>query len=944
MGKEMSTNEKHKLAAIVFTDIVGFTSTMEHSEKKALELINRKREILTPLVNTHNGNILKELGDGFLIMFDSSIDAVYCAKEIQESLKDEKDLNIRIGIHLGDVVIKKGDILGSGVNIASRIEPLASTGGICISEDVQRQIRNRTDINCISIGKKELKGVKHPIEIFELTDEEIHLTQRNKSILKELWQRRVPQIIALYLGACWAIIEFVGSLLVDRYLLSPHLIDFSIVTLLSLIPSILFLAYFHGKPGKDEWTKIEKIGIPINIILVIFILFFIFQNKDLGAVTKTVTIENEEGELLERVIPKSEFRKSMAIFPFENISTDSTLNWLHYEFSNMLQYDLSQDMFLWIESGYSFYDEMKETGFSKGIGLPLALKIKIADQHHLKYIVSGSFLKQNDQYIIKTLLHETKTCKLIVEHTFKGTDIFKLVDEMSLQLKYDLEIPKSHIKETRDLPVSEILTNSISALKMYNTGKNKIEFDNDFLKAQEYFEKSVKADPTFALAYFELQVSYIFSNQYEKREKVFQLLMQHLYKLPEFSQYKIKFLYYQYIKQDANKAFATLKMWVDLYPDNISGHSEIALIYRGRNLLDEAISEYKQILELDSEQYNYLQSIGSIYEQKGDFNESLKYYEKYAEQLPEDYNSYTTIGDLYRAMGDYHNAKSYYEKALIIKPEKISILVDLADIESKLGNFTKAFKEYEDALKFGNTPQDSSMVYDSLEEFYEMKGQLNKSFEYMLLSSSKLEKHGDPISKHINRLFNLKKYIKVGKKKDAFQVIQSVEAELEPPFDKLLHLAYLNIYLELEDIDNILKAIEGVEELIQIFQAELYRVPIYHAKGRINEIRGEYERAIQKYKDQLELDPTDTSVNKDIGRCYRKLEKFKEAKEYLEKVLKYFPNGPKTNFELALLYNDMDKKEKALEHLNITLEVWKDADPEYIPAQKAREKLKEWED
>jgi len=128
------------------------------------------------------------------------------------------------------------------------------------------------------------------------------------SFFKNLWQRRVPHIFIIYLGACWAIIEFVSSLLVDRYLLSPHLIDLSIVMLLSLIPSVLLIAYFHGKPGKDEWTRFEKIGIPINIIISISLLFFVFQGKDLGATTKTVTLENEKGEKIKRMIPKSEFR------------------------------------------------------------------------------------------------------------------------------------------------------------------------------------------------------------------------------------------------------------------------------------------------------------------------------------------------------------------------------------------------------------------------------------------------------------------------------------------------------------------------------------------------------------------------------------------------------------------------------------------------------------
>ncbi|MCK4312088.1 MAG: adenylate/guanylate cyclase domain-containing protein [Candidatus Cloacimonetes bacterium] len=190
-------------------------------------------------------------------MFDSSIQAVRASLQIQDVAK-ENDINLRIGIHIGDVIIKDKDIIGSGVNIASRIEPLAPTGSICISEDVWYQIRNQEGLYAASLGKQKLKNVRRLIEIFKLVPDEVTLKAERISFLQNLWQRRVPQILVLYLVACWVIVEIVSSLLVDRYLLSTHLIDFSIVTLLSLIPSILLLAYFHGKPGRDEWTKGEK--------------------------------------------------------------------------------------------------------------------------------------------------------------------------------------------------------------------------------------------------------------------------------------------------------------------------------------------------------------------------------------------------------------------------------------------------------------------------------------------------------------------------------------------------------------------------------------------------------------------------------------------------------------------------------------------------------------
>jgi len=940
----MPTTEKHKLAAIVFTDIVGFTPIMEHSEKIALELINRKRGIITPLVETHHGKILKELGDGFLIMFDSAIDAVYCSKEIQENLKDEKELKIRIGIHIGDIVIKKDDILGSGVNIASRIEPLAAAGGICISEDVHHQIRNRSDINFISLGKKELKGVKHPVEIFELTDEEVILTRKKKSIFKELWQRRVPQIFIIYLGACWAIIEFVSSLLVDRYLLSPHLIDFSIVALLSLIPSILLLSYFHGKPGKDEWTKFEKIGIPVNIILVIFILFFTFQGKDLGAITKTINVENEEGEQIERVIPKSEFRKSIGIFFFENVSADSTLDWLQYGISDMLRYDLLQDIFLNIEWGEDFYEEMEKAGFSEGIGLPLTLKKKIVRDNHLSYFITGSFKKSDDEYQIKISLYKAANAKLISEKEFISNDIFELIDEISLQLKYDIKIPEIHIEEVTDLQISELMTNSVNALKLYTFGRNIVMFGNDYERSQKYLEQSIEEDSTFAYAYARLSWQYYFTNEYEKNERMYQYLLNNLYRFTERSKFYIKQAYYVFTK-NPEKRFRVIDMWTKLYPDDLDGHYLLAYLYKRSNQLDLAINEYSRIFELDPQSYNILLIIGDLFITKGDFDEALMYYNQYGNQFPESHLSYTKIAHLYLTIGDYRNAKMFYDKAIVIIPEDIQIQAKLINIQLYQGQFDKAYDLLLKLLNKCNNPQDIVTIHYSLMDYYSIKGEINNYYKCIATYSLERAKYDNPYDITGTKLFLLDEYVNINKSKEAFDILTNLKQDIKLPVENFIEIGYLLVYLAMEDTTNIEKTLNRFDHYVQGHGDHQWDYTINIAKALVYELKEEYDKAIIYYNECSQINPlvNMSDYNSNIGRCYRKMKKYNNSEEHFKQALKIFQFNPKTNYEIALLYHDWDKDEKAMEHLNITLEVWKDADPEYIPAQKARETLKEWE-
>ncbi|MFC1552031.1 tetratricopeptide repeat protein [Candidatus Latescibacterota bacterium] len=191
--------KKHrKLAAIMFTDIVGYTSLMSKDEQKAFQILQKNRDTQKPHIKKFNGELLKEIGDGTLSCFSSAVDAVYCAMEIQRSLKNESEFSLRIGIHVGDVVFSEGDVFGDGVNVASRIENLAEPGGICVSDQVYINISNQHDIHGIFLGAKTLKNVDHAIRIYAITTEELSpiLNISNKNDKSSI-EKRQPSIAVL---------------------------------------------------------------------------------------------------------------------------------------------------------------------------------------------------------------------------------------------------------------------------------------------------------------------------------------------------------------------------------------------------------------------------------------------------------------------------------------------------------------------------------------------------------------------------------------------------------------------------------------------------------------------------------------------------------------------------------------------------------------------------
>ena len=166
---------QRKLAAIMFTDMVGYTTLGQRNESLSLALVDEQRRLIRPILNRHNGKEVKTIGDGFLVEFSSAMDAVRCAYDIQRTTREfnisapvEHRLHLRIGVHLGDVVESQGDISGDAVNIASRIEPLAEDGGVCLTRQVYDHVQNKFELPLTSLGPKSLKNVNSPMEVYKM--------------------------------------------------------------------------------------------------------------------------------------------------------------------------------------------------------------------------------------------------------------------------------------------------------------------------------------------------------------------------------------------------------------------------------------------------------------------------------------------------------------------------------------------------------------------------------------------------------------------------------------------------------------------------------------------------------------------------------------------------------------------------------------------------------
>ena len=265
-----------QLAAIMFTDIVGYTALMGENSAKALEMLLRSRSIQKPQVEKHNGKWIKEIGDGALVQFNSALDAVNCAVEIQEKARASFDSKFRIGIHLGDITIENDDVYGNGVNIASRLESICDPGGIYISDAIWNAIQGQTNIQIKELGQKSLKNVKYPVRTYALQGDGLPIP--SKESIKQLSGWSKSSLVLLL-----APILFSIGALAWYFIVYQPAFQGNVINSLAVLP-------FEDLTGNEDqsiylegmhWALINELG----------------QIKDIRVISKTSTLHYRGSDL-----------------------------------------------------------------------------------------------------------------------------------------------------------------------------------------------------------------------------------------------------------------------------------------------------------------------------------------------------------------------------------------------------------------------------------------------------------------------------------------------------------------------------------------------------------------------------------------------------------------------------------------------------------------------
>ncbi len=438
---------KHKLSAIMFTDMTGFSRKMGESEKLTLRLLRDHNRIIRFLVRKHHGEIIKSTGDGFLLDFDSAVEAVQCALEAQERFQrynfnkpDCEQIAVRLGINLGEVRIVDEDLFGDEVNIAARIQTLAEPGGICISRDIYDHVKTKLQIVAVNLGPKELKNIRQQVEVYKILvptagQEAIEIPTMNLSLLEMAekangtngrkpgnprnnifkllpgFGKKVTRPVshtksapAFAAGANAR--ETVSAVTVPSRRAKLLLKTVPMLFLTMMLPTV----WIASHSSESDWPA-----------------SFASMAQWISGASYATTSK----------LPLNAATKTIAVLYFENRTKDPRDNWMSIGLADMLITDLENTPAL---AGHvlgrpRLMDMLKELGRENAQAMDLPLARAVAERSKADLMLIGTIARDGNTLRIDTQLYDVRRGEMLLAGKAQGESIFKMVDELAYKLK-----------------------------------------------------------------------------------------------------------------------------------------------------------------------------------------------------------------------------------------------------------------------------------------------------------------------------------------------------------------------------------------------------------------------------------------------------------------------------------------------------------------------------
>lgn len=769
------------------------------------------------------------------------------------------------------------------------------------------------------------------------------------SIIDEIKNRRVLPAVGVYAASCWVLIEILDRL-VERYLLSPYLTDIVFWGLYTMIPAVIMVAWSHGKPGKDETTRLEKVGVPLNLVATLALLFSVFGGKDLGAAASMVEVANEEGEIESRLVASESYLQRMAIFFFRNRSGDPELDWVQYGISDLLLQDLQQNPFIsaispWWASGH--VERMKQAGFDDGLNVPRSLLREITADANRQFFVEGDVDRNGPLFKVTVRLWDSHDLTQVAVIEDEGPVLTDLADRISREIREALDIPDTG-NRVADLPLSDTYGDSLKAFELYTQGMNSLNLDNDSATAITLFEAALEEDPDFVQAWFVKGISQFQSGNMPAAQASLQRASELDYRLPEKDRVTIKLNLYR-ISGQVDKAIALASMNNKVNNDAHSLAMLATFLVVDGQLL-EAKRVMAQALEKDPLNLGLYLQLAALERSTGNTEASIAYIEQYLQERPDDEDAILMLGDTFRDDGQLEEAQSYYQQAQVIAENLVVPTLRLSNIARRRGNIEQARELLEQARVAASTPLLAMQVYGDGYLLEYRLGRISAAIEQIEAQYEAARQALPPFSADVLYYTQISAvYMEVQDFERARQLLEEGKSRMQPPMNQFLDLGSAILYSMTDELDKAEAALERATQVIEQFGVDAMRFQIDFLESGLLSKKGQFKEAAALRKsavEEIRLSILGSGLTAQMPLFYAELadaqidaQMLEEATFAVKEGMRLDPNHPQVWYQQARLQEAKGQKNLAVASLQYALAIWADADPEYSAAQEAREML-----
>lgn len=602
-------SQSRQLAAIMFTDIVGYTALMGNDEEKAFELLKKNRELQKPIIEKFNGRWIKELGDGVMASFNTVSDAVTAAIKIQQVCNVSKDFQLRIGIHLGEVVFENDDVFGDGVNIASRIQAIANPGSIYVSESVHNNISNKKDFQTKFVKEEKLKNVKEPVKIYQVLIYAITFGEENQTKMSAIPENSI------------AVLPFANmSSDPEQEYFSDGLTE-EIITNLSKIQTLKVISRTSAMHYKGTRKALREIAAELHVQYVLE-----------GSVRKHANDVRITAQLI----------------------------------------DASQDSHVWAERYAGTLDDVFMIQEKVASEIASTLKLHLSPDEHANLQKRFTGNSEAYQEYLKGRYHWNKrteeALKKGMEHFKRAIEkdpLYALAhvgmaDSYLVLALLEFLSPREAFPKARAAAEKAIQIDPMIAEAYASSGVVKFQYEWDWSGAEYVFKQAITLNPNYGTAHH-------YFADYLKAMGRFKEALEEIKKAQEIDPLSLAintgFGHVLYLSRQYDKAIEQYRKTLELDPNFLQARLWFGRPYLQKGMYQEAIGELKAAVDLSHQSTMSLAMLGHAYAASGNKSEGLKVLDVLMKRSERQYVPSYWIGMIYIGLGDKDQAFAWFGKA-----------------------------------------------------------------------------------------------------------------------------------------------------------------------------------------------------------------------------------------------------------------------------------------